>query len=138
LRQVVQRRFGHPTFGALAAFAGTDQPGAREFLEMVRNRGRADAKTLAEFADAQAGALFGTATPAFAALGQAKKKGQTVRMSEGLEDGRPLFKLHIFDSYRNIYLCPERKIKAKLSPKTVSKIRISGIGFGCNFNADPI
>jgi hypothetical protein len=83
--QVVEGRFGHPAFGALPPFAGVDQSGAGQFLEMVGKGRLADLEPPAEFPDAKPGALFHIATMATAAAGQAQEDDEPVGMGKGLE-----------------------------------------------------
>jgi len=95
LGEVVEGRFGHPTLGALPAFAGANQPGPGQFLEMMRHGGLTDAQPFPQFTHAQTGALLRITTAPVAAARETEKNREPVRMRQGLEGERRFLDGHI-------------------------------------------
>ncbi|MCE0498861.1 MAG: hypothetical protein LV481_13045 [Methylacidiphilales bacterium] len=92
--EIVEGRFRHPTFGALATFAGADEARAGQFFQMMRDRGLADFQTPAQFSHAKPGTFLRIAAMPLAAMGEAQENSQTVGMREGLERIGGFFNIH--------------------------------------------
>jgi hypothetical protein len=99
LREIVQRRLGHPALGALPALSRADDPGVDEFLQVMGHGGLPDAQSLAKFPDAKPGTFLGVAAAPFAAGGQPEKNRQAVRMGEGFE-----CRGEFLDAHASIYI----------------------------------
>jgi hypothetical protein len=94
----------------LTAFAGTDESGTRQLLEMMRDGRTTNVQSFAEFAHTKAGTLFGTAPLLLAAFGQAQKNGQPMRVSECFECFHVFAYLHYSITIELPILCPAIKI----------------------------
>jgi hypothetical protein len=114
--KLVEGRFSHPTFGALPAFAGANQSGPGQFLEMMRHGGLSDAQSLPQLADAQTGTLLRIAVIPLAATGETKKNREPVWMRQGFEGDGGISYIHISIVIDILYICqdlpfPEAPIK---------------------------
>jgi hypothetical protein len=83
--ELIQGCFRDPTFGALPAFPGADEPGVNELLEMMGDGGLANAEPPPQFADAKTGTFLGAASASLAAIREADKNRQAMRMRQRLE-----------------------------------------------------
>jgi hypothetical protein len=94
LGQLVEGRFGDPTFGALSALAGTNQSRPGQFLEMMRNGRLADAQSPPQLAHAKSGTVFRITTVPLAATRETEKNREPVRMRQRLEGERRFLDVH--------------------------------------------
>jgi hypothetical protein len=107
LGEVVESRFGNPTFDALPGLAGANQPGPGQLLEMMRNGRLANTQPLAQFAHADAGALPRIAAVPLATARETEKNREPVRMRKGLEGDGGFSDIHLSIAIDISKLCQE-------------------------------
>jgi hypothetical protein len=95
LGQIVEGRFGDPALGGLPPFAGANQAGPGQFLEMVRNGRLPDFQPSSEFPYTKPGAGLRVTSVALAAPGQPEENNEPVGMGEGLEGVGEFLSVHI-------------------------------------------